>query len=89
MAIKISTLNKCNKIAATMNPKRYMSVDGPKLVEIIKLLLPDSKGQPGVVCAALVKIGRTHKWDMPRVPADAEASWLLWLVMEVAKTVPA
>ena len=84
MAFKISTLNKCNKIAATMNPKRYMSLDGRKLVEIIKLLLPESGGQPGAVCSMLVKIGRTHKWDMPKVPADTESAWLLWLVTEVA-----
>lgn len=86
---KISTLNKCNKIAASINPKRYLSLDGPKLVEIIKLLLPESNGQPGAVCAQLVAIGRTYKWDLPRISTEGEAGWLLWLVMEVAQTVTA
>ena len=85
MAFKISTLNKCNKIAAAMNPKRYLSADGPKLVEIIRLLLPESGGQPPAVCAQLVKIGRIHKWDMARMTSAQEEGFLLWLVTEVAK----
>ena len=85
MAIRIRTLNKCNKIAATMDAKRYMSKDGAKLVEIIKLLLPEAEGQPGNVCAALVKIGRTHQFDLPRIGPQGETSFLWWLVMEVAK----
>ena len=86
MAFKISTLNQCNKIAATMDPKRYLSKDGSKLVAIIRRLLPESGGQPAAVCAQLRAIGKTYKWDLPRISAGGEASFLLWLVMEVAKT---
>lgn len=85
MAFRLSTLNKCNRIAATMSPKRYLSADGHQLLQIIRLLLPESAGQPGAVCAQIVKIGRTYKWDLPRIPAAGEASFLLWLVMEVAQ----
>lgn len=83
MAFKIRTLNKCLRIASTMNPKRYLSLDGPKLVEIIRLLLPESGGQPGAVCAQLVKIGRSYKWDMARMTTAQEEGFLLWLVMEI------
>ncbi len=86
MAFKISTLNKCNRIAAGMSPSRYLSVSGPQLVEIIRLLLPESGGQPGAVCDQLVKIGRTCRWDMPRMTAVTEDNFLRWLVMEVAKS---
>ena len=85
MAFKIRTLNKCLRIASTMNPKRYLSLDGRKLVEIIKLLLPESEGQPAAVCVQLVKIGRSYKWDMARMTSAQEEGFLAWLVMEVAK----
>lgn len=84
MDYKISTLNKCNKIAATMNPKRYLSQDGWLLVEIIRLLLPESQGQPAAVCAQLRAIGKNYKWDMPGIQVVPEAAFLLWLVIEVA-----
>lgn len=86
MAYRVSTLNKCLKVAATMDPKRYLSIDGAKLGEIIRILLPDSQGQPANVCAELVKIGRTYKWDIPLMSPETETGFLLWLVMEVAKT---
>ena len=86
MSFKISTLNKCNKIAATMDPRRYLSKDGKKLEEIIRILLPESGGQPAAVCDQVRAIGKTHKWDMPGIQAVPEDQFLVWLVMLVAKT---
>ena len=80
MSFKISTLNKCNRIAAKISPTRYLSLDGPKVQEIIRLLAPESDGQPQRVCEQLRKIGRTHRWDMPRLDKGTEDSFLLWLV---------
>ncbi len=86
MAFRIRTLNACNKIAAGMSPSRYMSLDGAKLVEIIKKLLPESNAQPEAVCRQLRAIGKANRWDMPRMTADQEGGYLRWLVVEVAKS---
>jgi phage FluMu protein Com len=88
MGFKVSTLNKCNRIAAKVSPSRYLSLDGPKVQEIIRLLLPESQGQPGSVCAQLRQIGKANRWDMPRMKPGEEEGFLRWLVVETAKTVP-
>lgn len=79
MGFAPATLNRCNKIAATMNPERFLSKDGKKLLQIIDLLAKDDPFSPHI-CKQLVVIGDDFHWDMVNMSPQAERSFCKWLV---------
>ena len=74
-----NTLKVAETIVAGIDPQRFLSKDGPKLLKLIDCLAVDTTDS-SIICQKLVEIGASRNWDMPNMNATQEKSFLKWLV---------